>query len=307
MIRRLLLSPYLIAEPWLRHSKWMVRRVAQVAVVGIAIVWLVLPGARRPERGAGDRPDELARRLWASSRLLEFLNGPAIAKPIVGPLCRVLVLRLSVHAQMRERASMDERNFSLRLSGPLDQGRLEEPADLAEPRAPVILPAATMAVRWISRWCSPRDRSARRDCSISSRSCSCWSAFAASRCSGTRRPPTDHRINSPVRARIDAAGVAAEASSDLGNMPRALTRQVERRGTRGGIKLLPHGRKYANDFLKLALPGRCDPGGCAKGERRWRSRPRRARILAGSDRDAARAASAGRLRHAQLRPAVAVA
>ena len=32
--------------------------------------------------------------------------------------------------------------------------------------------------------------------------------------------------------------------------------QVERQGTRGGIKLLTHGRKYANDLLKLALPGR---------------------------------------------------
>ena len=32
--------------------------------------------------------------------------------------------------------------------------------------------------------------------------------------------------------------------------------QVERQGTRGGIKLLTHGRKYANDLLKLTLPGR---------------------------------------------------
>ena len=53
MIRRLLLPPYLIAEPWLRHSNWMVRRVAQVAVVGIAIIWLALPGARRPEPRGG--------------------------------------------------------------------------------------------------------------------------------------------------------------------------------------------------------------------------------------------------------------
>ena len=124
MIGRLLLHPYLIAEPWLRHSNWMVRRVAQVAVVGIAVVWLALPGAKKSEFGAGDQDDELARRLWASPRFLEFLNGPALAKPIVGPLCRVLVLRLSVHAQVRERASTEERNFLLRLSGPLDQEAL---------------------------------------------------------------------------------------------------------------------------------------------------------------------------------------
>jgi hypothetical protein len=39
-------------------------------------------------------------------------------------------------------------------------------------------------------------------------------------------------------------------------MPRAIIGQVELQGSKGGIKLLPHGRKYANDFLKLALPGR---------------------------------------------------
>ena len=44
MIQRLLLHPYLLAEPWLRHSNWMVRRVAQVAVVGIAVVWLGAAG-----------------------------------------------------------------------------------------------------------------------------------------------------------------------------------------------------------------------------------------------------------------------
>ena len=49
---------------------------------------------------------------------------------------------------------------------------------------------------------------------------------------------------------------SAGEADDLGNMPRALMDQVERQGTRGGIKLLTHGRKYANDLLKLTLPGR---------------------------------------------------
>ena len=34
-----------------------------------------------------------------------FSTGPPLTKPIVGPLCRVLVLRLAVHAKMRERSS----------------------------------------------------------------------------------------------------------------------------------------------------------------------------------------------------------
>ncbi len=49
---------------------------------------------------------------------------------------------------------------------------------------------------------------------------------------------------------------SAGAAGDLGQMPRDVTSQVERHGTRGGVKLLAHGRKYANDFFKLALPYR---------------------------------------------------
>jgi hypothetical protein len=254
MIRRLLLGPYLIAEPWLRHSNWMVRRVAQVAVVGIATVWLVLPGARKPERGTGDRPDELARRFWESSRFLEFLNGTAIAKPIVGPLCRVLVLRLSVHAQMRERASMDERNFSLRLSGPLDQGALRnlliwqnhvlpsyfQQDDGRQVDVVLVLTAGSeRETRLFDLFSIVLMLERVRSFAVF------WDEETATTTASillSEREFTRWR--------------AAEESNDLGNMPRALTHQIECRGTRGGIKLLPHGRKSANDFLKLALPGR---------------------------------------------------
>jgi hypothetical protein len=232
----------------------MVRRVAQVAVVGIATVWLALPGARKPERGAGDQYDELARRFWESPRFLEFLNGTAIAKPIVGPLCRVLVLRLSVHAQMRERASMDERNFSLRLSGPLDQGALRnlliwqnhvlpsyfQQDDGRQVDIVLVLTAGSERETRLFDLFSivlmlERVRS-----------------FAVFWDEETATTTTSILLSEREFTRWRAAGEA----SDLGNMPRALTRQVERCGTRGGIKLLPHGRKSANDFLKLALPGR---------------------------------------------------
>jgi hypothetical protein len=214
----------------------------------------VLPGARKPERGTGDRPDELARRFWESSRFLEFLNGTAIAKPIVGPLCRVLVLRLSVHAQMRERASMDERNFSLRLSGPLDQGALRnlliwqnhvlpsyfQQDDGRQVDVVLVLTAGSERETRLFDLFSvvlmlERVRS-----------------FAVFWDEETATTTASILLSEREFTRWRAAG----ESNDLGNMPRALTRQIECRGTRGGIKLLPHGRKSANDFLKLALPGR---------------------------------------------------
>ena len=254
MIRRLLLGPYLIAEPWLRHSNWMVRRIAQVAVVGIAAIWLMLPGAKKPERGGGDRDDELARQLWASPRFLEFVNGPALAKPIVGPLCRVLVLRLSVHAKMRERASTAERNFALRLSGPLDQealrnlliwqnhvlpSYLQRDDDRQVDVALVLTAASQRQARLFDLFSIVLMLERVR-------------SFAVFWDEETAATTTSVLLSERELSRWHAAGEA----SDLGSMPRALVREVDRHGTRGGIKLLPHGRKYANDFLKLALPGR---------------------------------------------------
>jgi hypothetical protein len=46
------------------------------------------------------------------------------------------------------------------------------------------------------------------------------------------------------------------AMDELGKIPRDVTRRVAIQGTSGGIKLLSYGRKYANDFMKLAFPGR---------------------------------------------------
>jgi len=124
MIRQLLLLPYRLAEPWVRHPNWIVRRPAQVAVLGIATLWLAFARDEKAKPGVAEPLDEMARQFWSSPKLLEFLNGPAIGKPIVGRICRVLVLRLSVAAKLRERASASDRNFALRLSGLIDQSSL---------------------------------------------------------------------------------------------------------------------------------------------------------------------------------------
>jgi hypothetical protein len=254
MIGRLLLHPYLIAEPWLRHSNWMVRRVAQVAVVGIAVVWLALPGAKKSEFGAGDQDDELARRLWASPRFLEFLNGPALAKPIVGPLCRVLVLRLSVHAQVRERASTEERNFLLRLSGPLDQEALRNLLIWQNHVLPSYLQQDDGRQVDIALVLTAGSQSEARLFDLFSivLMLERVRSFAVFWDEETATAATSILLSERELRRWRTAGVA----DDLGNMPHALMQQVEHLGTRGGIKLLAHGRKYANDLLKLALPGR---------------------------------------------------
>jgi hypothetical protein len=254
MIRWLLLRPYLLADPWLRHPNWMVRRVAQVAVVGVALVWLALPSGRTAESGAPARSDPLADELASSPRVREFLHGTAIGMPVVGHICRLLVLRLSVYAKTREHALSEGRNFTLRLDGPIDQRALRN------------------LLIWQNHVLSSylrRDDNLQVDISL----------LLASRPDGEARlfdlfsaALMLERVRSfavfwDEKAAAGAGPILmserelllprdAGRASDLGNMPSDVTRQVELVGTRGGVKLLQHGRKLANDFLKLALPGR---------------------------------------------------
>jgi hypothetical protein len=231
----------------------MVRRPAQVVALGIAAIWLALPRDVRA-RDAPERIDELARQFWSSPKLLEFLNGPAIGKPIVGRICRVLVLRLSVAAKLRERASIDDRNFALRLSGPIDQKTLRNlliwqnhvlPPYLREEGNLQVDVALVLAGR--------SDNEARLfDLFSIVLMLERFRSFAVFWDEDTAAAATSMLMSERELGRWRAA----ELASDLGKMPRDITRQVDRHGTCGGIKLLPHGRKYANDFLKLALPGR---------------------------------------------------
>ena len=117
MIGRLLLGPCRLAEPWLRHPNWMIRRAAQAAVLGVATIWLALLGTKQAEEGAPEGSDEFVQQLSSSTRLREFLHGRAIAKPFVGHICRVLVLRLSVHAEMRERGVLRRVQFRVTSRG----------------------------------------------------------------------------------------------------------------------------------------------------------------------------------------------
>jgi hypothetical protein len=254
MIRRLLLGPYRLAEPWLRHPNWMIRRVAQAAVLGVAAIWLALPRAEETQGGAPERDDELVQRLSSSTRLREFLHGPAIAKPLVGHICRVLVLRLSVHTKMRERACSDGRNFALRLDGSIDQKALRNLLIWQNHVLPSYLRQDDHLEVDIALVLTSRSGSEPRLFDLFSivLMLERFRSFALFWDDETAVGATSMLMSERELSRWRAA----EQTSGLARMPRDITRQVELYGTRGGVKLLPHGRKYANDFLKLALPGR---------------------------------------------------
>jgi hypothetical protein len=204
--------------------------------------------------GAPDRKDELVERLSSSTQLREFLLGPAIAKPLVGRICRILVLRLSVAAKMQELARSDEHNFALRVDGPIDQKVLRDLLIWQNCILPSYLRQDHDAQIDITLVLKNKSDNEMRLFDLLSivlmlerfRGCAVFwdEEIARASASAVMSERELHRWRSGGEA------------SGLGELPRGITGQVEAYGTRGGVKLLPHGRKYANDFLKVALPGR---------------------------------------------------
>jgi len=138
MIRRLLHRPYALAEPWLRDDKWLVRRTAQAAVMSVAAIWLMLPRGEDEEDQdlALERSDEFVQQLSSSARLREFLHGPAIVKPLVGRICRVLLLRLSGRRKSARARPFRRPRFPVAPGWADRPNGFEEPPDLAESRSP---------------------------------------------------------------------------------------------------------------------------------------------------------------------------
>jgi hypothetical protein len=230
----------------------MVRRLAQVVAFGVAIAWLALPSAKSAEGGAPARDDALADAFASSPRMREFLHGTAIAQPLVGPVCRLLVLRLSVYAKTRERAAFKDRNFALRLDGPIDQRALR---NLLIWQNHILPPGkrddaqVDTALVLVSRSESDSRLFDLFSTALMLERVRSFSVFW--------EEETAIGVTSVVMSEreLSRRGVS-EQTIDLGHMPREVTRRVALQGTRGGVKLLQHGRKYANDFLKLTLPGR---------------------------------------------------
>jgi hypothetical protein len=254
MIRRLLLRPYVLAEPWLRDDKWLVRRTAQAAVMSVAAIWLMLPRGEDEEDEdlALERSDEFVQQLSSSARLREFLHGPAIVKPLIGRICRVLLLRLSVAAKARARARSDDRDFLLRLDGPIDQTALRNLLIWQNHVLPTQLRQGDGRQVDIALVLPRRLESAARLFDLLS------VALMLDRLRSLALF-WDEEIAEGMASILMSDKELARwrgRASDLGRMPREATGQVELHGMRGGLKLLPQGRKNANDFFKLALPHR---------------------------------------------------
>jgi hypothetical protein len=184
----------------------------------------------------------------------DFLHGTAIANPLVGPVCRLLVLRLSVYAKTRESASSDDLKLVLRLNGSIGQAALRNLLIWQNHVLPPLVPDGDNSQVDIMLALDGRSESHARLFDLFS---------AALMLERVRSLSVFWDEQAAVRAAsaVMSKGALAcrgttEQMGDLAAMPRDITRLVAVHGTRGGVRLLQHGRRYANDLLKLALPGR---------------------------------------------------
>jgi hypothetical protein len=165
-----------------------------------------------------------------------------------------LVLRLSVIAKLSERARDDNRNFVLRLDGPIDQAALRSLLIWQNH----VLPSycrddGNLQVDVTLVLAGGREDEARLfDLFSIALMLERFRSFAAFWDEASAAAAATKVMSEGELSRWRTGGQA----SDLEKMPREIISQVELCGTTGGVKLFTHGRKYANDFFKLALPAR---------------------------------------------------
>jgi hypothetical protein len=263
MIRWVLLGPYRLAEPWLRHPNFFVRRGAQVAAFGVGLIWLALPSDRGTKDGIRTRSDQLADELVGSPRMLEFLHGTAIVKPLIGPVCRLLALRLSVYAKTRYSGPEHDRDlllrlpgptgFLLRLSGPVGQVALRNLLLWQNHVLPLLGPAGA-------------DFPVNIVLALEANSVTDAQLFDLYSVALMLERVRSVSVFWDEHAAIEVASglmsqrelqrwQVSERLGDLADLPRDITRRIATHGTRGGVALLQQGRRHVNHFLKLAFPG----------------------------------------------------
>jgi len=238
MLRSLVLSSYAVAERRLENPNWLVRRSAQTAVLALATISLALPRADDGAVAARDPSVALVRQLSASAALRQAVQVGGRVKRKLSYVFRALLMQLSVAAEARERKHSGDRTCALRVAGPIDQRALRNLLIWQNH----VLPSQSL---------QERDRST--DVVL---------VLANSRESEPRLfdllsiALVLERLRNVAVTWEEEGPTVGKTATDLGQVPSNVIDQVEARGTLGGIKLLPDGRKRANDFFKLAWPGR---------------------------------------------------
>jgi hypothetical protein len=237
------------AEQWTEHRRWPIRRVAQLALLGLPL----LRGSDHQADTSRQQQLRLAERIAASRRVQSYLYGRAPVQSWLALVARVLALRMSANARKGQLAQSDQRSVVLCVNGGIDQVVLRNlliwQNHLIDPRSTVgdgsqvdimlrLMPAAADEPRLFDLISVALMLERIRNLSVS------WD----DRSLAAAVPVV---MSDAERGRWHKAGQA----HDLRRLPPEIIGQVEQNRTRGGVKLLQDGRKRVQDFFKAALPG----------------------------------------------------
>jgi len=224
-----------LVQGGITHPNWLLRRASQAAVLGGAFIQVLLNKSVLSTSVAGAQIE----RLWSSTRVSEHLLAPSLSKRSAGLLLRVLLMHVAATKKLSEHNDSNYREFVLCLNGRINQAVLRNlliwqdhifaggagrPIDIVlvlrdgsnDECRLFDLLSVTLALEWI------------RNVDV------IWK-------SDTKVGPTP---------------VTEQTLSDLTKLSPDLISRADGSGIRGGVKLLPEGRKRANDYLKVVLPNR---------------------------------------------------
>jgi hypothetical protein len=237
------------AEHWTEHRRWPIRRVAQLALLGLVLL-------RRSDRQAATSRQQqlrLAERIAASRRVQSYLYGRGPLQAWLGLAARFLALRMSANVRKRQPGPSDQHTVVLCVNGRIDQVALSNlliwQDHLLNPRSAVSGGHPVDVVLTLTSAAAHEPRlfdlisvilmlERIRNFSIS------WDDKRL----GTAMPML---LSDADRARWSET----KQAYDLHRLPPEIISQVKQSGSSGGIKLLPDGRKRVQDFFKAALPG----------------------------------------------------
>lgn len=235
---------YAGAEKRIAHPSWMVRRLAQAIVLMIGTVRF---GVRRFSPVGANRTEDrgLVEFLSSSERLRNYIFGPGFIRPNIGLLARALLARISFSDIAYDRMQSDHTTFAIRIDGPIDQ----------------------LAIRNLLIWQNQtltkyRGNADRRPIDVmlvlrDDREEPRLFDFM----SVTLMLPQLRNISVfHDDASADAAAPLLLSAPELAHWRGAsqaediLSLPSTSDGIGGGLKLLPDGRRRANEFFKIALP-----------------------------------------------------
>src|SRR6266508_320256 len=239
-----------LVERHTKHRNRAVRRTAQLTVLALSVV-RPPEGAQTPADGAHAPQAQFVDRLFASTRLRDYVRGRGFVRPLLGLGVRTLLLQAAANAKSRKLAQSDRRAFVLRVNGPVEQALMRNLLVWHNHVFSTYPSCSDGRCVDLMILLAQEENDARLFDLISI-------ALMLDRVRNVAVFWDEEGIEAAAPMFMSGAEQArwreTRDAEDLRRLPAEIIDEVTRRGTSGGIKLLVDSRGRVQDFFKAALP-----------------------------------------------------